>query len=406
MTVVIPVRNRPAQLARVLEALVGLSCIVVDDASADPGASKTIAERNGARFVGLATNAGPSVARNAGLALVTTALVAFVDSDCVPQPGWLGLLLGHFEDPLVAAVAPRIVSARERPSALAEYEALRPTLDQGVVAGLVRRGTRISYVPSATLLVRTGLATGPDLFDPSLRGGEDVDLVWRLTEAGWDVRYAPASVVAHDGPPDVGSFLARRAFYGSTAAPLARRHPGAVPPAEVSGWSLAVWALAAAGRPTLALVALEGSIAVLAERLTGLVRDPVAVASRIAGGGTARSALPALGGLARAWSPALVLSLASRRTRRTAALALLLPALSDWATAQAQSEGLGPIRYCAFHVLDDIAYGAGVWLGCVRERVVGPLVPRVVWRSRTWSSITLRQALGNRPPTEHSTGSA
>jgi hypothetical protein len=152
-----------------------------------------------------------------------------------------------------------------------------------------------------------------------------------------------------------------------------------------------VWAFALAGRPTLALTTLEASIAVMADRLSGLVRDPVGVATRIAGRGTARAALPALGGLARAWSPALVLALACRRTRRHAALALVLPALNDWA---ANPEALDPIRFTALHVFDDVAYGAGVWAGCARERVLEPLLPRVVWQSRTWSAITLRQSLG------------
>ncbi len=327
VTVVVPVRNRPVQLGRLLDALAGLSCVVVDDASADPGASKEIAEHHGARFVTLTTNSGPSAARNAGLSLVETALVAFVDSDCVPSDGWLQPLLGHFDDPLVASVAPRVVSSPARTSVLARYERIRPLLDQGTNPSPVRPGARGSYVPSAAILVRADLADGPDLFDPSLRGGEDVDLVWRVTEAGWDVRYVPESVVIHDGPSDALSFLSRRSFYGSTAAPLSRRHHDNARPVEISGWSLAVWALALAGRPTMALTALETSIAVLADRLSGLVRDPVAVATRIAGRGTARAALPALGGLARAWSPALLIALAFRRTRRRAVLALVLPAL-------------------------------------------------------------------------------
>ena len=393
VTVVVPVRNRPAQLARLLALLDGLSCVVVDDASADAGASKEIAERHGARFVALATNVGPAGARNAGLRLVESALVAFVDSDCAPTDGWLEPLLGHFDDPLVAAVAPRVVSPATRTGALAHYERVRPLLDRGGTPAPVRPGGRVSYVPSAAMLVRTDLADGPALFDPSLRGGEDVDLVWRIAEAGWDVRYVPASVVVHDGPRDALTFLRRRSFYGSTAAPLSRRHPGKVHPVEISGWSLAVWALACARKPTLALTTLEASIAVLAERLTGLVRDPVAVATTITGRGTARAALPALGGLARAWSPALVLALAFHRTRRTALLALVLPAVNDWA---ADTEALDPVRFTVLHLVDDLAYGAGVWVGCARERAVEPLVPRVVWRARTWSAIGLRQSLRTR----------
>jgi mycofactocin glycosyltransferase len=245
-------------------------------------------------------------------------------------------------------------------------------------------------VPSAALLVRADVASGPDLFDATLRGGEDVDLVWRLDEAGWDVRYVPASTVAHESPATLRDFLARRAFYGTTAAPLARRHGNALAPVHLSGCSLAVWGLVAARRPVLALAALAASVAVLAHRLRGLVQDPVGVAAHIAGGGTTRSALPALASLTRAWSPALVLGLAFRRTRAASALALLIPGLHEWA---ADGQGLDPVRAVAVHVADDVAYGTGVWVGCARERTLVPVIPRVSWRSRVWSSPTLRRDL-------------
>src|SRR6202034_478521 len=127
VTVVVPVRDGPAQLDRLLRALGGLACIVVDDASADAGATKEIAERHGASFIGLSSNVGPAGARNAGLASVHSPLVAFVDSDCVPAEGWLGPLLGHFDDPMVGAVAPRITGADH----LGRYETARSSLDRG-----------------------------------------------------------------------------------------------------------------------------------------------------------------------------------------------------------------------------------------------------------------------------------
>ncbi len=389
---VIPVRDRPAQLERVLHALAGLHCIVVDDASDDVGTTREIVARHGAVFVGLASNRGPSAARNAGLASVQRGdIVAFVDSDCVPAPGWLEPLLGHFDDALVAAAAPRIVPAGDPNGPLARYQAGRSSLDQGPDAAQVRPGSRVTYVPSAALLVRRDVAAGPDLFDPALRGGEDVDLVWRLVEAGWDVRYDPAAIVAHAGPPTVGAHLARTAFYGATAASLSRRHPGTLHPVEVSVWSLAVWALTLARRPALAQATMAASVAILASRLSGLVRDPVTMATRIAGTGTARAFMPALGNLARAWSPALVVGLAFRRTRKAAALALLLPALRDWA---AGSEKADLPQYLALHMADDTAYGVGVWAGCARERTADPLVPKVSWRTAWLSARALRDRLG------------
>jgi mycofactocin system glycosyltransferase len=399
VTVVIPVRDRPAQLDRLLDTLGDVACVVVDDASTDPGATKEIAERHGARFVALANNIGPAGARNAGLAAVHTPLVAFVDSDCVPTPDWLEPLLGHFDDPVVGAVAPRVVPAPRTPEArdaVSAYEAIRSSLDRGTAEGLVRRGTSIPYVPSAAMVVRAAVASGSELFDATLRGGEDVDLVWRLADAGWDVRYVPQSTVEHDGPATLSAFLARRVFYGMSAAPLSRRHPGALSPLDVSAWSSAVWLLAAKRRPVLALTTLALSVGLLADRLRGLTADPVALATRIAGEGTARAAVPALAGLTRAWSPALLAGLAFRRTRRAAALALLIPALADW---MKDGDGeLPPGPYVALHVADDAAYGAGVWLGCAREGTVAPLVPRVSFRTRVWSAQSLRESLGQPGP--------
>lgn len=396
VTVVVPVRDRPSQLDRLLGALDDdMAVIVVDDASDDAGTTKEIAERHGAHVVALATNVGPAGARNAGLASVHTPLVAFVDSDCVPAPDWLDPLLGHFDDPVVAAVAPRVVPMApatddQDMDPIRRYEAVRSSLDRGALEGPVRRGSSIPYVPSAALVVRAAVPAGPELFDAGLRGGEDVDLVWRLADAGWDVRYAPSSTVEHDGPASLDEFLTRRAFYGSSAAPLSQRHPGALAPLNVSAWSLAVWLLLVTRRPLLAAVTLATSVGILARRLRGLTDDPVAVATRIAGEGTTRSALPALAGLTRAWSPAFLLALLSRRTRKAALLALLLPALADWSNDQS---GLDPLTYAALHVADDAAYGAGVWLGCVRKRTAAPLLPRISFRSRVWSERSLRQQL-------------
>jgi mycofactocin system glycosyltransferase len=391
VTVVIPVRDRATSLDRLLAAVSDLACVVVDDASIDAGATKEVAERHGARFVALADNHGPAGARNAGLAVVDTPLVAFVDSDCVPTAGWLDPLLGHFDDPVVGAVAPRVVPLARPPGrALDRYERVRSSLDRGACEGLVRRGSPIPYVPSAALVARVAVTSGPDLFDATLRGGEDVDLVWRLADAGWDVRYVPASTVEHDGPAALEDFLARRCFYGTSAAPLARRHPGALSPVHVSAWSLAVWLLALARRPVLALTTLAASVGLLAYRLRGLTRDPVSVATRIAGDGTVRAAVPAWGDLTRAASPALLLGLAFRRSRKAAALALLVPALADW---WGDRSDVDLVSYVALHVADDAAYGAGVWLGCARERTMAPLVPRVSLRARVWSARSLRENL-------------
>src|SRR3954454_5755241 len=99
VTVVIPVRNRPDALCRLLTALDddratrGLPIVVVDDGSAAP------VRLPGVRVVRHDTALGPAAARNAGLRVATTEFVAFLDSDCVPLTGWLDRLRPHLADP-------------------------------------------------------------------------------------------------------------------------------------------------------------------------------------------------------------------------------------------------------------------------------------------------------------------
>ena len=113
---------------------------------------------------------------------------------------------------------------------------------------LVRPGAPLGFVPSAALLVRRdALADGA--FEPALRLGEDVDLVWRLAAAGRHVRYEPAVTVLHDARLRFAAWARRRYEYGTSAADLDRRHPGRLAPARPSAWNLAALGLLVAGRP-------------------------------------------------------------------------------------------------------------------------------------------------------------
>lgn len=207
LEVVVPARDRLVALDRCLEGLGGLTVTVVDDGSRDSHGMAYVAERHRARLISRARNGGPAAARNAGLAATSAPLVAFVDSDCVVRADALRQLARHLGDPAVAAVAPRVRD---------------PLLDMGEHPANVRPGAAVPYVPATTLVVRrTALDEG---FDESLRYGEDVDLVWRLAERGWSVRYEPDVVVEHTCEHRLG----RRFAYGSSVGPLSIRHGAAL----------------------------------------------------------------------------------------------------------------------------------------------------------------------------------
>jgi mycofactocin glycosyltransferase len=372
VSVVIPVRDRPEALQRLLAGLdPALEVIVVDDGSSIPlpgAAVRHPAPR------------GPAAARNAGITLARRPFVALLDSDVVVPAGWLSSLLPHFVDSRVGAVAPRVVVARGSGGGrvartLARYDAARSPLDLGGLPARVAPGSRVSYVPAAALVLRrSALGEHPPFFDETLRYGEDVDLIWRLVDAGWTVRYEPAAAVGHAHRTTLRAAAAQRFGYGSSAAPLASRHPGKLAPFAANRWTLAAWSLLAIGHPRAAATTLAGAAGRLAGSLP--VRRPLALAAELVGAGTL-SAGRALGeALTRPYAPAALplLVAAGRRGRWIAAAAVALPAAAEYRRSRPD---LDPVSWTLLRAADDLAYGAGVWAGCVRERSAAALRPRV-----------------------------
>jgi hypothetical protein len=229
----------------------------------------------------------------------------------------------------------------------------------------------VAYVPSAALLVRrAALGAG---FEESLRYGEDVDLIWRLNDSDWRVRYIPEICVGHEEPSSWAALVHRRYLYGTSAAALARRHPGRLPALVLPLGPAMTAAFLLARRPRLATagLALTGWRASASIRPAGA---PAALGPWLALRSVGRAAL-ALGRAATMVAPgALALGLRRPRTR-TAALALLLaPPLVEFAGRRPR---LDPLRFTAAAIADDVAYGLGVWTGCVRARTVAPLVPSI-----------------------------
>lgn len=383
VTVVIPVRDRSAGLDRCLSALgARYPVIVVDDGSLDAAAVARLCDSRGARLLRRPVPGGPAAARNDGLAVVSTPLVAFTDSDCVAGPGWIAALAAHFADPMVGAAAPRVRPAASD-GASGRYLQARAPADLGPREARVVPLTRVSYVPTAALLVRCSAI--PAGFDPGLRFGEDVDLVWRMIGAGWRVRYDPAEEVRHVEPERFRDALARRFRYGTSAAPLARRHPGLVPPLILQAWPAAAVAALLAGRPVTALAAYGAATSQLIRLLRewdvparGVLRPMAASVQQTwlsTGQWGIQYALPLLAaGIARPGGR----TQGTRLTRRLALASLLAgPPAAAWLRSR---PGLDPVRFTLAYLADEAAYGAGVYTGAAAERLAEPLLPRVAWR--------------------------
>ncbi|XKH54286.1 mycofactocin biosynthesis glycosyltransferase MftF [Citricoccus nitrophenolicus] len=421
--VIVPVHGSAVPLARLLGALQGHRVTVVDDASiaADAREIARVCAVHGVRLVVLPENVGPGGARNAGLAAsndsaeVPADFIAFLDADTVPTEDWLDVLRPHFDDPAVAVVAPRVrgtVTGSGGGTVLERFESRRGGLDLGPQARRVAPGGQIGYVPTAALLVRREALPDPP-FEPGLRVGEDVDLIWRLVAAGHTVRYVPSAEVHHEVRPGLRDWSQRHAAYGTSAVPLEDRHPGRLAPATWGWPGLAVLAgclVAAGGRGAMRGMGLAVAAGGVAVQLGAGVRRfhrrglPVSGGAEVAVLGL-RSEITAVGNaLRREWWPigavALAVSAAPasrpRRVARAVVVLALAPTVPD--TAQAARHwvqdrlshddpphdagaALDPVRHLALRLVADAAYGTGVLRAAVRSRRWAVLRPRLRGRA-------------------------
>jgi mycofactocin system glycosyltransferase len=296
--------------------------------------------------VRLDVNRGPGGARNAGRRSVDAEFIAFVDADVTIGPGWLDDLLPHFADERVGLVAPRVIGD---PSA---------SLDLGAQPARISASTRVSYVPAAALVVRAAAFDDVGGFDEALRFGEDVDLVWRLDEAGWRCRYEPSVTVGH--APRTGPMARARQQigYGSAAAPLALRHPRSLAPVRANGWMVLGWVSIIAVWPPGVVASIAGNCWFVHRRVDVV---PPARLIRLVVDSNLEGLRNVASSIRREWWPvALIASLISRRARCATLVAFVIGARS---------------------AVTDVAYGWGVWTGIRRHRTWRPVVPHIArWK--------------------------
>lgn len=211
-TVVICTRNRPRLLRRCLEALARVDIphevLVIDNASETPE-TREVAVSLGARYV-LEPIVGVNRARNSGMRNAATEIVAYIDDDAIPAPGWLAKILAEFADPKVMAVGGRIIpgDAQQRDESVA---AQISGYDIGSERQVVDRDSD-QWFERANF---GGLGNGANMafrhngftqwrgFDERIgygtpvRGFGDHNAFFRVVQSGGRAVYTPDAIVSH-----------------------------------------------------------------------------------------------------------------------------------------------------------------------------------------------------------------
>lgn len=172
--------------------------VLMDNVSTDDLAA--LAER-ARRELGLAvtyvrmdSDHGPAPARNRGVELARGRVIAFTDSDCRPDPGWLEAGLAAFDDPAVAMASGPVLAKPNQPVTptskltflVATEHPSFPTAN-----GWYRRDVFLGF---------GGFDTALSYDDPFGRATEcaDTDLAWRVIKAGHARRFVPDAVIRHE----------------------------------------------------------------------------------------------------------------------------------------------------------------------------------------------------------------
>lgn len=192
VSVIIPHYNDTTRLRRCLDALAaqdrsGIEVVLADNASTED--LSWVAAEFG--FVQQVTQPqkGAAAARNAGVAISTAPVLAFLDADCVPEADWLDQVraLGVPE----AVIGGQIGVFDETPAPRSGAEAFETVFafDQA------------GYIRDKGFSVTANLVTTRAVFDhvgPFVVGvSEDLDWCHRARAQGYGLRYAPDLSVRH-----------------------------------------------------------------------------------------------------------------------------------------------------------------------------------------------------------------
>jgi O-antigen biosynthesis protein len=224
VSVVICAYNAERTMRQCLESLRQLDypsfeVIIVDDGSGD-ATPKIAAEFPEFRLI-RQPNRGLSTARNVGLKAALGELVAYTDSDCVVDPHWLTLMVREMiEGELGGCGGPNYAPHEE--GWIEGCVAASPGAPCHVLMG----DDRAEHLAGCNMVFVKAALEDVGGFDPQFTAaGDDVDICWRLMEAGYSLGYCPSAFVWHFRRNTVKAYYRQQRGYGKAEAMLYRKYP-------------------------------------------------------------------------------------------------------------------------------------------------------------------------------------
>ena len=193
--------------------------IVVDDGSKDttPDIVRCFPDVRSIRQ----ENRGLSAARNVGIAAARGEIVAFTDDDCRPDEDWLFYAVGDLLRSGYAGIGGHNFLPPED-----SYIAAAVMVSPGGPAHVMLTDEEAEHIPGCNMMFYKWALDSINGFDPIYRkAGDDVDVCWRLQQAGYKLGFSHSGFVWHYRRSTVKAYLKQQEGYGEAEALLVQKHP-------------------------------------------------------------------------------------------------------------------------------------------------------------------------------------
>jgi glycosyltransferase involved in cell wall biosynthesis len=243
-----------ATVARLAELRLGPGDeLIVADNSHDGCFAAAAGAAPGLRVVPAAAERSSYYARNAGAEAATNEWLLFFDADCRPAAD---LIDAYFSEPVpadCAIVAGAIEAEPGQERTIARYARDRGHVSERFHVTTTERRPRLAGV-TGNELVRASAFASIGGFHEGVRSGADVELSWRVQDAGWGIVHRPAARVFHSHVETLGRMASQAVRHAAGRLWVNRRYPGSFP------------------RPTLVRPLARCAAGVVAWTLTGRFR--------------------------------------------------------------------------------------------------------------------------------------
>jgi cellulose synthase/poly-beta-1,6-N-acetylglucosamine synthase-like glycosyltransferase len=226
ISVIIPAYNAASTIRDTIEALLNQNypknkyeIIVVDDGSKDD-TIKIVKSYKKVRLI-QQKHKGPAAARNLGAKKARGSILLFTDSDCIPSKNWIRDMIEPLKNSEIVGVSGTYKTLNKE-SIVARFVGYEIERNHE----MMKKQKYIDFIGSYSAAYRKEIFLKFGGFDESfpIASGEDPELSFRISKAGYKMVFQPKAYVYHRHPDTLKKFLRQQFWRGYWRVLLYKKH--------------------------------------------------------------------------------------------------------------------------------------------------------------------------------------